>query len=186
MNCTKCRNPLPAEILNTQYMTACPHCRVTIRADVYPAMFREEQAGAAGEAFVFDDEATCFFHPTKKAAVPCSSCGRFLCSLCDVEFNNEHICPACLETGKKKQKIKNLENRRTMYDRMALTLAVLPILFFWPSIITAPIAIFISIRYWNAPSSVVKQTKIRFVLAIIFALLQIIGWIALISNFFMD
>jgi hypothetical protein len=32
------------------------------------------------------------------------------------------------------------------------------------------------IRYWNAPRSIVHRTKIRLVLAIILATLQIVGW----------
>jgi hypothetical protein len=69
-----------------------------------------------------------------------------------------------------------LENRRILYDNVALAVSAAPALLVWPTLITAPMAIFLSIRYWNAPLSVVKRTKIRFVLAILFALTQFVFW----------
>jgi hypothetical protein len=78
--------------------------------------------------------------------------------------------------GKSKGKIKNLENRRTLYDSVALSLAVLPLLIFYFTIITAPMALYVAIRYWNAPRSIVHRTRIRYVFAILFATLQIVGW----------
>ena len=73
-----------------------------------------------------DGEASCFYHPAKKAVLPCESCGRFLCAVCDVEMNGQHLCPACLASGKKKGRLKQLENRRTLYDSLALGRRRLP------------------------------------------------------------
>ena len=57
-----------------------------------------------------------------------------------------------------------------------VTLTLLP-LFFWPvTLMTAPAAVFVAIRYWKAPGSVVRRSKIRFVLAIVIALIEIAGW----------
>lgn len=66
--------------------------------------------------------------------------------------------------------------RRTLYDGVALTLSVAPLLFFFLTIITAPLAIYMSLRNWNRPGSILPRTKIRFVLAIIFSLVQVAGW----------
>lgn len=99
-----------------------------------------------------------------------------MCALCDCELHRDHYCPACLEVGRKKGKIKSLENQRTLYDSIALSLAVFPVLIFYFTIITAPMALYIAIRYWNAPRSIIHRTKIRYVLAILLASLQIIGW----------
>ena len=76
-----------------------------------------------------------------------------------------------------KHKIKNLENHRTLYDSIALSLAILPIFIFWFTIVTAPLVIFLVIKYWRAPTSLVGRTKIRFVVAFLIAGLQIAGWI---------
>jgi hypothetical protein len=108
--------------------------------------------------------------------VPCGGCGRFLCALCDCEFGAQHFCPACLEAGKSKGKIKALENERSRYDSIALGLAVLPIVFFYFTIVTAPVALYVAIRYWNKSHSLVHATRIRLVLALILSLLQIGGW----------
>lgn len=130
-----------------------------------------------------EGEAGCFYHPQKKAAVPCQGCGRFLCALCDCELNGQHFCPACLETGKQKGKIKNLENQRTLYGNIALALTIYPVILVFGiyfSFITAPIALYVALRYWNAPRSIVGGGRIRYVLALIVATLELGGWAAMI------
>jgi hypothetical protein len=55
-------------------------------------------------------------------------------------------------------------------------LAIYPLLIFYFTLVTAPIALFVAIRYWNAPRSLVRRTKIRYITAIILASMQIAGW----------
>jgi uncharacterized membrane protein YozB (DUF420 family) len=60
-----------------------------------------------------------------------------------------------------------------------LALAVYPAvliftLFF--TIFTAPLALFVALRHWNAPRSLVHRSRARLVLAVIFSSLQIVGW----------
>ncbi len=74
----------------------------------------------------------------------------------------------------------NLERRRVLYDNVALVLATLPALLVWPSLIAAPMSLFVSIRYWRAPSSIVPRTKVRFIIAILISLLEIAGWVFLV------
>jgi len=175
--CTKCRASLPPAIYNAPELRACPACGARLLVDVFPAALRPPGPGAAGEAVLVDGEASCFYHPSKKAVVPCESCGRFLCAICDVEMSGRHLCPACLESGRKKGKIEQLENRRTLYDSLALAVAVYPMLLVWPTIVSAPVSLYIAIRYWNAPSSIVRRNRWRAVLAILLALAQIGVWI---------
>lgn len=138
---------------------------------------REQQAGRAGEHLLMEDQASCFYHPAKKAVIPCEACGRFLCDLCTITFNHAHLCPACLETGRSKHKYKDLENHRILYDEIALGLALYPLLIFWLTLFTAPTALFIAISKWNAPSSIVPRwRRFRFVSAILLAFLQLAGW----------
>jgi hypothetical protein len=182
ISCTNCRAPLPPHIFNLPGLTPCPTCGVPLQIEIFPALFRRGAQGNAGEALLEETESSCFYHPQKKAVLPCDACGRFLCALCDCEMDGQHLCPACLEAGRTKGKIKNLENQRIIWDKVALGLAVLsfvpPIIYFcW---ITAPLAIYFSIRHWNSPLSIVRRTKIRFVLAIILALLEIVAIVAII------
>jgi hypothetical protein len=177
LTCTRCKASLPFETFNRPGWQPCRSCDAQVRVVAFPALLRERSEGQGGESIEAEGESSCFFHPKKKAVVPCDSCGRFLCSLCDLELHGQHLCPQCLETGTKKGKLKNLENHRVLYDSIALAMAVLPLLIFYFTIFTAPAAIYVAIRYRNAPTSVVPRwRRTRFVLALVLSSLQIAGW----------
>ncbi|HUA39338.1 MAG TPA: hypothetical protein VMA35_13180 [Candidatus Sulfopaludibacter sp.] len=176
VQCPKCQAWLLEGVFNQPELSPCPACGVPLQIEVFPALFRNQSVGRSGEAILIEGESSCFYHPQKKAVIPCQGCGRFLCALCDCELNGQHFCPSCLEAGKNRGKIKNLENQRTLYDNIALSLAVYPLLIFYFTLVTAPAALFVAIRYWNAPRSMVHRTKTRSVAAIILASLQIAGW----------
>ena len=178
VSCAQCRTPL-SDLFNAGELRPCPGCGVPTLVEVFPALFRARAVGAAAETILTEGDAGCFFHPQKKALVPCEGCGRFLCALCDVELHGQHLCPACLEVGRKQGRLKNLENHRDLYDRTALLCATLPLLLgLWPSIVGAPFALFLVVRHWNAPGDYVQPGKKRLVLAGILATLQMLGWIA--------
>ena len=179
--CGNCHKSLPWAVCNTPNTTTCPTCSVGIYAAVFPAMFRPPETGKPGETILTDEQASCFYHPQKKAVVSCASCGRFLCALCDLDFNGQHLCTLCLEAGNKKKKIKNLENRRVLYDDLALSLAIVPLITVYLTLVTAPIALFVAIRHWKDPTSIIPRGKLRFILAIVLALLQLVGWVVLIG-----
>src|SRR5258708_7324116 len=142
--CPKCKSPLTEIVLNRPELTPCSACAAPLHVEIFPALFRRSGPAREGEAVLLETEASCFYHPQKKAVLPCEGCGRFLCALCDCELHGQHFCPACLDTGRKKRKIKSLENERTLYDSIAFSLAVLPILitfFIYFTFITAPAAL---------------------------------------------
>jgi len=176
VQCPKCQAWLLDGVFNQTELSPCPACGVPLQVEVFPALFRRINPGQSGETIMVEGESSCFYHPQKKAVRPCQGCGRFVCALCDCELNGQHFCPACLEAGKTKGKIKSLENQRTLYDGIALSLAIYPMLIFYFTLVTAPIALFVAIRYWNAPRSLVRRTKIRYITAIILASMQIAGW----------
>src|SRR5436190_4692785 len=174
--CPRCQNSLPGALCNTGAPVSCPACESTILLAVFPAHFKPAGAGTAAEVIIEEGVSSCFYHEQKKAVVPCSACGRFLCALCDLDFNGRHLCPACLQTGKRKGQIQELENRRTIYDSAALSAALLPLLV-WPvTLFTAPLAIFLAVRSFFRPSSVVPRTRIRAWLALMFGVLEVGGW----------
>jgi hypothetical protein len=182
--CTQCKKPLMPDLLNTPGFSTCNSCGVQLKVRVFPALYREIPRGQGGETAIVAEESTCFYHPEKKAVVPCEGCGRFLCGLCDMDINGKHLCPACMERGVKIGKLVDLENQRTLYDSLALALAVWPVILVVPVVyfgwLTAPLALYVSIRHWNAPTSILPRGKIRFIIAIILAALQIAVWIILI------
>jgi hypothetical protein len=183
VHCPKCRWQLSESIFNRQDLLPCPSCQTPLEIEIFPAFFRRITPGQNAEALLVEGESSCFFHPEKKAVIPCVGCGRFLCALCDCELHGQHFCPACLEAGRTKGKIKSIENQRTLHDNIALALAFYPLIVWCMTIFTAPAAVYLSIRHWNSPRSIVHRTKIRFVLAIIVAGLEIIGWIIGLSIF---
>lgn len=177
--CPSCGTPVLEPAVNQNAPASCNGCSNFIEVAVFPALFRQNATGQSGELVVVEGDATCFNHSNKKAVCPCDACGRFLCTLCDCELNGDHFCPTCLETGKSKNKIQSLQNQRTLYDSIALGLVVLPVVtlaFWFLTIFTAPAALVTALVYWNAPRSIVHRTKIRYVLAIIIALAEIVFW----------
>lgn len=179
--CSKCKTPLPARMLDAPELAGCPSCGARLHVDVFPSLIREVGPGSAGETILTDADAGCFYHPQKKAVIPCDNCGRFLCALCDVEFEGRHLCPSCLESGEKKGRLPSLEKSHLLMDDVALAVAILPLLF-WPLILltlfTAPTAIFLCVRHWNARLSLLPRSRVRFLAALLAAGPQVLGWVA--------
>jgi len=174
--CPNCNAALSSALLNQPDFSPCPSCGAPVQVEVFPALFQPPRPGQAGEQLLIETEASCFYHPQKRAVLPCDGCGRFLCALCDCELAGQHLCPTCLETGKRKGKLKNLQNQRTLYDGIALGLAVFPMIIFYFTVVTAPMALFVAVRHWNSPGSLVRRSKVRFVVAMTLALAQLVGW----------
>jgi len=172
--CGECSFPVRAEFWNRENGFRCPGCGRHLQAVVFPAI---EQASptALPEAVDAEGEASCFYHSQNRAAVTCDDCGRFLCRLCDLEIEGHHHCPVCFQAGVSTRKLDNVEGSRTMYDAIALALAALPVLFVWPVVFTAPAALYITVRRWREPGSLLPRTRIRFILAGLLALAEIVG-----------
>jgi hypothetical protein len=183
LRCPQCHTSLEPKSWRRPGFHPCPTCGDSLDVDIFPTLFQSLGEGTPGEVILADREAGCFYHPGKKAIIPCSACGRFLCDLCDLDLDGRHLCPACLETGKTRGKFKNLEQGRTLFDTLALILALAPMLFVWPTIVTPFIVLFITVRYWRSPTSVVGRTRWRFVLASLIAGLQLTGWAAVLMHF---
>ena len=176
--CPECGTDVPVDFANSGEFLACPACRALLRIFTFPALQRATITAPALPALE-TGEASCFYHPQKKAVVVCDSCGRFLCTLCDVEMSGSHRCPACLETGKRKGDLAAVENRRLLYDGLALAVATFPLLI-WPfTLFSTPTAVYLVVRHWRQPLSILPRTRIRFVIAFLIALAQICGWLAL-------
>ncbi|MCP4746705.1 MAG: hypothetical protein GY874_11290 [Desulfobacteraceae bacterium] len=186
IGCPNCRAIQPDDAVNTDELSWCPVCDTEFRIDVFPALYLKPEHQAPGDSIINDGihhgQAECFCHPGKRAVAPCSSCGRMLCSLCQVGVHGQSLCMSCLESGKEKKKISFLENRRTLYDNIALLLSLLPVLVIFPTLITAPVAIYVCLRYWRTPLSVIPRTRIRFVAAFLFSMGQIVIWFLFISE----
>ena len=171
---------LPGTLCNTDGIVACPACGGLFQSVVFPALFRPIERGTAGERIGLEGDAGCFYHPGRKAVLACEGCGRFLCALCDVTLSGRHLCPACIESGRKKGKLANLDRHRVLFDEIALALAVYPLVipfFGWfMTPLTAPACLYVALRYWKEPLSLVRRSRWQFVLAILMAALTLAGW----------
>jgi hypothetical protein len=147
-----------------------------LTVEIYPAFFSPPAVGRLSVVSGVD-EASCFYHADNRAVVACDACGRFLCSVCDVDLDDLHLCPTCLRQGRRKGSIAALENERMLYDGIALRLAIYPIFFVWPTLLTAPAVIWVVLWYWRTPGSLVRSMRWCGIVAILLALLQIAGWL---------
>ena len=177
--CPGCRTPLPPEILGAESSIPCPACHVPLLVEVYPALARPLEEGAAAPLASSEGDSTCFYHPGYRAAIPCDACGRFVCGLCDLVIGSRHLCPECVHRSLQ-ENTPGLTTERMLWDRLAMSLAVLPVITIYFTLLTAPAAIYVAVRHWKTPGSLVAPGRWRFVAAIAFAALQLGGWAAVV------
>jgi hypothetical protein len=170
---------VPEEVFNLPEPVPCPTCRASLLVRVFPAFHRGVEIGRAAEPLGSAEDASCFYHPRKKAVVPCADCGRFLCALCDLEIDGRHICPSCASRGTTtgSPALGQVEGVRVLHDTIALYLATAPLLL-WPfSLFTSPVALGFVVRYWNEPKRhPFGRTRLRLILAALFAVATLAGW----------
>jgi hypothetical protein len=174
IQCPACRTGLLDGVFNRGDLAPCPRCGASLQVELFPAYFRPIATGRDGEVLLVEGESSCFYHPQKKAAVPCDACGRFLCALCDCEVKGRHLCPACLESGHKKKKIAGLEDMRVLHRYQALVLALLPLG------ITGIAAVWMALWYRKEPGSIVRPMRWAFPVALVFGGLQTLAVVLLI------
>jgi hypothetical protein len=183
--CGRCGETLPLDALNRHELGECPACRGNVGRWVFPRLLREEGPSGTGEAAAAG-EGTCYYHPDKRAEVPCDNCGRFLCALCHIDLAGQALCPTCVEAGAAKDAAGQRTSEYVHYDTVALYTAALPmvlIFFFWLIPFTALATLYLCVRHWRTPLSVLPRSRWRFVLAGGLALMQLAGTVLLLSGF---
>jgi hypothetical protein len=180
--CKRCGGMIPASFYNKDSFFPCPECNTLTTIRVFPALYSERSVNKAEP--ISEGQAACFYHPQNIALASCESCGRFLCSVCDIEFDGSHICPGCLEEGRKKRRMVNLDSNRILYDSISLKLSFYPLILFPITIFTAPISLYLAIRNFNKPVSILSHSKYKYIAAIIISSMQILGWAYLFSLIF--
>jgi len=173
--CPRCSSALPDWYFKqARTDSSCPSCYAKLSVEIFPAVFRQRAKIDLASLTSAEGEACCYEHTTKRAKAVCHQCGRFLCALCEVDIDGKIWCPGCLHPTRSGPKLQALERQRTLYDSIALALATLPALFFvYPSVISAPVVLFLTARHWKSPSSIVPRNKWRFIAAIILVLAEL-------------
>jgi hypothetical protein len=157
---------------NAHAETMCPACSSDLTVEVFPALASSGATPVIAPELE-NEQTTCYEHPTKAAAALCHRCGRFLCSLCEVEIGGTIWCPACLQLDTPASRPQVVERSRTLYDSIALSLSTWALLFFYPLFFAPPIVFYLAIHYWKAPSSLIPRSKWRFIAALCFASLEL-------------
>jgi len=166
-----------------EFAAECPACGAPQRLFVFPALRAGWGAGSVSQPMLGTDEASCYFHPTRRASVACEECGRLVCGLCDCEIGAHHVCPSCLPQLEHKGAIEDLERQRTRYDLIVWMLLIVTTLFggiFAP--LTAPVVLGMVWLKWKAPGSRVDRSRLRLALATPVALAELVFGIWLWSS----
>lgn len=181
--CPKCRKVFKAENWHRDGMPCCQRCSTVYELVDFPALYQSPENRPESTADALPEDASCFFHAQNRAEQVCEGCGRFLCPVCTVNFGGRKLCPSCIAQGQ--TKAPEAEQGRILWDGIALNLALLPPLLVvtWMfSLITAPVALGIAIFGWNRPTSLVRGSRVRLVLAMVLATVQIGAWIYLFAS----
>lgn len=203
VKCSSCGGGIHTSLFHEGGTVSCPLCQRTLHAFLLPALYKP--AVSAPPSLPDDPpapgEATCFYNPSRRATKCCDHCGVYVSEAWAAHWGTQTVCLKCLEELRSKNSDIRFESKRVLWDNIALSFAIGPwflmvacwvtLIFYWLSflililtVLTAPAAIFIALRYWQAPRSLVPRGRGRLVWAILLGVLQLLGWIAVIVGIF--
>lgn len=180
--CLGCGYALPLGEVTAGEGARCPGCQSRQFGVSFKKAF-EPPAAAPQAPLALAGEATCFHHPTKRAAAPCDSCGRFLCTLCQFAIGNQNLCPSCIRMARER-KSERWVSRRLNLDSVALMTALVPMLGVWTTLVGAPVAIYLGVRALSQAPGPVPRGRWRAWAAIVLGVVQVVALIALLVTIF--
>ncbi|CAN5828807.1 hypothetical protein BH11VER1_BH11VER1_04250 [soil metagenome] len=202
VKCTSCGGGIPESLFRQNDRVSCPICKKIVRALRLPALYKA--AASTPPSLPHDPpapgEAACFYNPARRATKCCDHCGVFISDAWAAQWGAQTVCLKCLEELHAKNSDTRFEAKRVLWDNIALSFAIGPwivagvmlmTVVLYPfafivaflSILTAPAAIFIALRYWNAARSLVPRGRGRLVWAVLLGVLQLGGWVMMIVGF---
>lgn len=155
---------------------SCPVCKSEMTLYVFPRLFRSPAKSTSGQLSV-DGDATCTFYPELKAEKVCDACGCFMSEKAAVRWNDGDYCLPCIHRLREEERSAAFLARTNRYDYRALALVLLLAPF---SLFTAPIAIYLLLRYRKANVTFVPGSKAVWWIAMILSILALAGWAILI------
>ena len=180
IGCPRCGMELPRRVVESGDYSFCSICGAELWVTGFPALFAAAaDVTAARERG--EGEAACFHHESRPAVHDCGRCGKFLCELCASVVGQEYLCPSCLVAGIQGGSDTRLQQERTLFDSIALTLGIAPIITVWFTGFGGAAAIYTALRYWKQPTSIVRRWGWRKYAAIVFGLGEIAIFVLLIA-----
>ena len=197
VRCSSCGYGIADALLLRTGSANCPTCSKQVQVTLLPALYKAslQHPPALPEQPPAPGEPACFYNPNRRATKVCDHCGVFVSDAWAAKWGSQTVCLKCIEDLRSKHKDTRFEAKRTLWDNIALLLAVGPwvlagmliaTFFLYPfgfmcillTVITAPASIFVALRYWNAPRSLVPRGRGRLVLALSLSLVQMGLWVA--------
>ncbi len=178
VRCPICNQSRPVNDLMEVGFGVCPKCRRESTTIAFPAL---AGAGVKPPGLYADPpregEAACFYSPGRRATKECGHCGVLISDTWAAQWGSETVCLKCLEHLRQNGEDSRFQSNRTLWDNIALSLALMPftLILWWSVIFAAPAALFIAIRHWNSPRSIVPRGRARLMIAIAIASLQVCG-----------
>lgn len=161
----------------TEAVIRCGSCDARIEALSLPAV--TPAPAAEGVPLGVGSGAACFFCEGKAATAVCQSCGRLICGRCQIDWAGATNCLTCVHANRELRDADEYRSRRVLYDNLALSLVlwplVIPVYGVFGLVLTAPVALFLVIRYWNHSRGVVPRGRFRMVAAGVFATLALVA-----------
>jgi hypothetical protein len=178
LTCPHCSGPLSVDLFGGGRSGRCPACHSQVEAYIFPEFHKA--ASARSEIHLAQElEAVCYFHSRYRAKNPCDNCGRFLCEICAINVGNRELCAECLSQLRKQRNETGLVHYAALFDNVSLFLVTAPVItiFFWfLTIFSAPVSLFLSFYYWQRQWSLLPRSHVRFTLAILVSLTLIGFW----------
>jgi len=177
--CPHCRRGLEADSWHDAGSGKCRVCYADFEFVGFPAAVPRPKRVWARAKSAVAEETVCFFHLQNVADTICAECGRLVCTVCSITVSERVVCPSCVAVPGKADAPAAVRERM-LYDSTALGIALLPLLI-WPvTLLTAPFALGFTIHGWKKPSSLVRgRSRGRLIAAGIFAIVEIGVWVTL-------
>lgn len=172
LQCPACRSRLAATRPVPSFEENCPVCGVEVSVTTFPRLFAFPEPPAMGLP-VGEDEASCSFFPDYRAERVCDECGCFLSARAAARWGARELCLPCLHRLREEEKTPDYLARAKLSDRRALALVTL----FAPfTLFTAPLALYLLLRYRNEPRGFVPRGRGVWWLSLALALLWLVAW----------
>lgn len=128
-------------------------------------------------AIAAEGDARCRFLPELKAETVCDSCGALLAEKAAAHWGKQVLCLPCVHRLRAAVTVDDaggLLGRLKIYDNLALLMVTLlaPL-----SLLTAPVALYLLIRYRRAPRGLVPRSAGRWWLALVLSLISLTLWL---------
>jgi hypothetical protein len=171
LSCPRCYAKLPGPAAR------CTNCNSKLESLTFVAT---TQPNGDGSHLAAGGGADCFFCPDQPATGSCGSCGRFVCTRCEVDWAGQKTCLTCLHAGREVREDDRFLTKRTLWDNLALSLLIWPpiLVFFYGiffSLLAAPVAIFIVLKNWNTSRGIVPRGRTNQILTLVISVLLIAG-----------